>query len=421
MTHHYSVSSPSLKTPRVLMLLENCSYPRDGRVRKQATSLVEAGYRVSVIAPAARGERFHESVEGVEVYRYRAFSGASFLGYVCEYLWSTIAIFALSLLVLLRRDFDVLHLANPPDSLVVFGILYRLLGKRFIYDNHDLAPEMYELRFQGKSNRLVRRVLLLLERLSCRFADRVITTNESHRQVLATRTGISPQCITVVRNGPLLEQFLVAGGESQMAYDSRTRIVYAGVMGVQDGVDSLLRALHHLRVDLSRDDFVCLLVGDGQARQELQTMVSKLELERYVAFAGWLPDTTSVARELASADICVAPEPSNPYNDCSTVIKILEYMAAGKPVVAFDLPEHRFTAEDSALYVTPNDELEFARALVRLIDDPGLRNSMGKSGRERIERQLDWRYSVPHLLSAYGSLFPALQLIPAEVAAPIRK
>lgn len=398
--------------PRILMLLENSSYPMDVRVRREAKSLVSvAGYHVMVIAPSSPGQPQHEMIEGVRIYRYPAPPPAmSFLGYLWEYGYSMLVIFLLSLRVLMRDGFDIVHAHHPPDAFGFIGAFYRLLGKRFVLDHHDLAPELYYARFGGKGSRLVYQVLITLEEFACKVADHVITTNESYKIIEMRRSNVPEERITIVRNGPVLCDLCDTDSDpnSDLRREGRTIIGYAGVMGTQDGVDYLLRALHRVIVDLGRRDFVCILVGSGDAFPRLKSLAQQLDISDYVVFTGWLDEQPEVARYISAMDICVAPEPSDPYNDRSTAIKIMQYMAHGKPTVAFDLPEHRFTAQDAAVYARPNDELDYARQIVLLMDDPNKRKKMGKRGRERVEAELAWSHQEKHLLRAYETLNEAL-------------
>ena len=398
-----SVSAPG----RVLMLLQNNSYPQDARVRHEASALVEAGYQVTVIAPARRGQRWRETIDGVRVYRFpapRQASGA--MGYLFEYGYSMVALFALSVLVYFREGFDVVHTANPPDCLALVAAPYKLLGKRFVYDHHDLVPELYCAIFSDRGNRLMYRALLGLEKLSLRWADHVIATNESYKVMEMERGRVAEERITIVRNAPELHGRQTTEPDPGLRQKDRTIIGYVGVMGFQDGVDYLLRALHHLVRDLGRADvFLVLIGGLGSAQPSLRQLVSRLGLDEHVWFTGWVSDA-DLLRYIASADICVDPDPSNPFNDRSTMTKMMEYMAHAKPIVAFDLPEHRFTAQAAAMYVRPNDELEFARALAELMDDPARREAMGAFGYRRVSTELAWGHSAQKLVGMYRRLLP---------------
>lgn len=396
--------APPRPAPGVLMLLENNPFPQDPRVRREACSLVGAGYRVALICPAARGQPRREVVDGVRVYRFRAPRGGDGLaGYAWEFGYATAAIFALSLRVWWREGFAVVHAHNPPDTLALIGGLYKLMGKALIFDHHDLSPELYAARFDGRARPAVTLALELLERLACRLADRVLATNESYRAIEIARCGVPPARIAIVRNGPGEDLLLPAAPDAALRPPGKTVIAYVGQMGAHDGVDHLLRALRFLIFDLGRADVCCWLVGGGSAWEEMRALAARLSLGGHVHFTGWVPHG-DVARYLASADICVAPEPSNPYNDRSTAIKLMEYMAQGKPIVAFDLPEHRFSARGAARYAAPNDDAALARAIAELIDDPAARAAQGALGRERAAGALAWRYSEPHLLRAYAAL-----------------
>jgi glycosyltransferase involved in cell wall biosynthesis len=390
---------------RVLMLLENSTYPHDPRVRRESKALTEAGYRVTIICPSAPEQLWRETIEGVRVYRFPAPPPANgVLGYVWEYGYSMLAALVLSFIVFFHEGFDIIHAHSPPDTFVFVAALYKMVGKRFVFDHHDLSPEMYHARFRNHGHPFVYKMLVWLEKLSCRMADRVIATNESYKAVEMERAKVPQQRITIVRNGPELKNGRAIVPDRRLRELGKLIIGYVGAMGHQDGVDYLLRALFYLLTQFNRSDFLCVIIGgSGEARQSLKVLSSELGLNDYVWFTGWVSDEVLI-RYLSSTDICVDPDPSNAFNDRSTMIKMMEYMSVAKPIVAFDLPEHRFTAQDAALYVRPNDETEFAAALVRLMDDPGLRQRMGAFGRKRVEAELAWDYSVPNLLDAYRSL-----------------
>lgn len=397
---------------RILMLLENQTYPRDFRVRREATALIAAGYRVSLICPADPGQPQRENLNGVRVYRYPAPPSANgLLGYLWEYGFSMLAAFALSLQLFFREGFDVVHAHNPPDTFVFIAAFYKLFGKRFVFDHHDLSPEMYLARFPNRGSKPVYKVLLFLEKLTCRLADHVIATNNSYKRIEMARDGVPENRITVVRNGIELHLALARKPAHAISRDGTTIIGYVGVMGFQDGVDCLLRAFHHLVHDLGRKDFLCVLVGDGAAFNSLKNMVEQFGLTQHVLFTGMV-DQSEVSRYLSAADICVAPEPSTPYNACSTAVKVMEYMSLGKPIVAFDLTEHRYTAQEAAVYARPNDELELARLISELMDDPVRRKIMGEFGRSRIVTQLAWSFSIPLLLQAYRNVLPPPSISP---------
>ena len=324
---------------RVLMLLENSIFPHDPRVFAEAAALTGAGYQVTVICPAIPGQPLHEVLNAVRVYRFPfRTSGNGFLGYLWEYGYSMAATFILSFIVFARHGFDVVHANNPPDTFVFIAALYKLFGVRFVFDHHDLAPEMYNARFVSRSRRLIYRALVSLEKLSCRLADHVIATNESYKAMEMQRGRVPAERITIVRNGPDLDRVRIVEPDPGLRRRAQTIIGYMGAMGVQDGVDYLLRALRHLIHDLRRKDFFCVLIGPEDPAVGLPALITELGLEEYVWRTGYIPHA-DLLRYLSTADICVDPDPSNPFNDRCTMTKMMVYMALAKPIVAFDLPD----------------------------------------------------------------------------------
>ena len=390
---------------RVLMLLENAGFPADVRVRHEATSLSSAGYRVFVICPAFKSSSWHQIVNKVEVYRYPTPpASGGLLGYFWEYGYSMLAIFLLSLFVWITRGFDIIHTAQPPDTFVFIAAFYKLLGKFYVLDLHDLSPELYYARFSGKGNSKLYSILIWVEGLAFRMADHVIATNHSYKEVALRRGLVEDHRITIVRNGPDMDELRNSNLGKAVGNEGKLIIGYVGVTGVQDGVDNLIRAVYRMVHDLGRTDFSCVVVGDGSGMPVLQSLVVELDIEQYVVLTGWVGSTAEVARYLDSMDICVAPEPSDPYNKRSTAIKIMEYMAAGKPIVSSDLPEHNFTAREAAIYARPNDDLDLAKKIVELMDDPAQREAMSKKGLDRIKTELSWPFQEKKLLQAYSSL-----------------
>lgn len=386
------------------MVLENCSYLRDARAGKEARALKAHGFDVSVISPEFVRLPNRVVIDEVVVYGFPFPSFPSHtLGYLVEYTYAVIVIAVLSFFVCITRGFDIIHIANPPDCIVPVMAIYQLVGKCIIYDQHDLAPELYAVRF-SRSSAVLLRAQHWLERISYLISDHVIVTNESYKAI-ATGRGSQPDSkITIVRNGPELRQSYMLKPIPGLHEASSFVIVYAGVIGYQDGLDYLCHALAFLRDDHKRSDFSCILVGDGDALSDVKRLTSDLKLEERMRFCGWVSEADTYFGYLASADICVAPEPSNQYNDKSTFVKVIDYMFAGKPIVAFDLPETRFTAQDSATYVSANDCRQFAAALARLMDDDGLRRRMGSAGRARVQSELAWDHARPALLSVYDRL-----------------
>ena len=390
---------------RVLMLLENNPYLRDTRVKREARTLVKNGYSVTVISPKLKGESYIEHDEaGVRLYQFPIFGwGKGARGYIVEFSYALIMMSILSLWVLLRGGFDVLHAHCPPDTVFPLAIFYRLLGKKFVYDHHDLSPELYLVKFGKSEKSLVYKVLLFFEKITTRMANHVIATNESYKQVEMERDGIPEHRITIVRNGPNLDRVRESQKDQHLRQRASTILGFFGEMGPQDGVDYLLRSINKLVFELNKTDVHCVIVGRGDTLEGLESLSESLQIQQYVTFTGWVTDD-EFFRYMSTIDIGLDPDPSNPFNDRCTMIKMMEYMALEIPVVAFDLPEHRVTAKDAALYAPPNNEFEFACRIAELIDDPSLRQEMGRKGRERIEAELAWSHQAKRLLEAYESM-----------------
>jgi glycosyltransferase involved in cell wall biosynthesis len=385
---------------KVLLLVENNGFPRDFRVRREAHALRDNGFRVSVVCPREGSEPWHERLEDIDIYRFPAPpGGAGILSYAFEFGYATLAMLAVSLWVLLRRGVDVVHAANPPDTLFVIGAVFRLLGKRFVFDHHDLAPEVYLSRFDQPRRNLVYSTLKLMERCTYAVANVVIATNETYRKRAIEEGRMQPDKVFVVRNGPPLS-YQPLPPPPGLAERARHLIGYVGTIGPQDGLDCWIRAIHHLAHDLGRRDFLAVIIGDGDAMPALRSQVKNLALEPYVLFTGRLPELEA-RRHLSAVALCVQPDPSGPLNNHCTMNKLMEYMALGKATVAFDLPETRFSGGEAAVYVANDDELEFARQVNRLLDDDAERQRLGEIGRRRVSSALAWEYSVAPLVRAY--------------------
>jgi glycosyltransferase involved in cell wall biosynthesis len=407
---------------RVLMLVQN-EFPFDTRVRNESALLAGEGYDVTVICLKRKSEKFAETVQGIRVYRLprielfqKAPAGGenflkgqltkfkAFLGYIAEYAYFTLACLILSLYVAIRHGFDVIHAHNPPDTLFLVALPFKLLGKKFVFDHHDLAPELYQSRYRTRGN-IVLWGLLWAEKCSLKLADVTIATNESYKEIQIQRGGRRAEKCFVVRNGPGPDRMEVVTPSPRLRQMGKPILCYIGCLNPQDGLDYLLRALAQLTFELKRDDYYCVIMGSGDSLEDLRKMNRELGLEKQVEFTGYVSDA-DLRANLSAADICLDPDPSSPLNDVSTWIKIMEYMAYGKPVVSFDLKETRYSARDAAIYVEPNDERGFAVAIAQLMDDAQLRAKMGSSGRNRIERELQWSRVGPNLAAAYRELFP---------------
>ena len=389
---------------RVLILVENLPSPFDRRVWQEAGALRDAGYGVSIICPTGKGcEKKYEVLDDIHIWRYdlpREGEGA--FGYLLEYSVALCMTFFLSLKVLAKRGFDVIHACNPPDLFFLIGGFYKLFGRKFVFDHHDANPELYEAKFGRRD--LFWKLMSWLEKLTFRTADVSIATNESYRRIAVGRGGMAPERVFVVRSGPSLERMKIVPPVEALKKGRRYLVGYVGVMGRQEGIDYLLAAAAHLVHRLKRTDVHFGLVGGGTSLEEMKALARELRIDDYVTFTGRVSDGALLAM-LNTADVCVNPDVANEMNDISTMNKVMEYMALGKPIVQFDLAEGRFSAQAASLYAKRNDPVDLAMRISELLDDPARRAAMGAFGRRRVESELEWRYEAPKLIAAYAALW----------------
>jgi glycosyltransferase involved in cell wall biosynthesis len=407
------------KSNKVLMLVENLSVPADPRVWREACTLRQYGYQVSIICPKgeARDQESYVCIDGIHVYRYALSTTIRRTSdYMKEYTTAMLKTFGLSITVWRKHGFDVLHAANPPDTFFIIGLFYRLLGKKYIFDQHDLAPEVFHVRFQNRMKPLYS-LLKFLERCSYQTANLVITTNESQKRTALVRGHCRRGKVVVVRNGPDIDKFVPSTPEPVLKRGKRHMLAYIGVMGVQDGVEYALQALHELVYKRGREDVLLVLMGDGDQFESLKAQAHQLGLDEYTHFTGWIA-REDLMRYLTVADIGLCPDPSNELNDRSTMLKTMEYMAMSLPVVAFDLPETRYSAQDAALYAAPNRVESFVDHIEMLLDDADLRHEMGTRGRARVENELCWDRTQLNLWYAYRQLLPITDSLPGSDTGP---
>lgn len=392
-------------TNHILILVENLSVPFDRRVWQESRALTDAGYRVTVICPMGSNQdrAREETVEGVRILRYplTAATGGP-IGYLREYtqaLWHTLR---LALRVQRGDPIDVVQACNPPDLLFLIALVLRPWGTRFVFDHHDLSPELFLSRFPGRGRALYW-TTRLFERLTFAAADAVISTNESYRRIALERGKMAPDRVTVVRSAPDLRRFVRREPDEALRRGKPYLAAYLGVMGPQDGVDYALRAIAHLRDTLRRDDVHYIFMGSGDSFDDVVALSDTLGLRGVVEFTGRVSDEF-VQRCLSTADICLSPDPRNPLNDVSTMNKVVEYMAMGCPLVSFDLTEARVSAGDAALYARADDEKAFAEAIDALLGDRRRRQQMGALGRRRVREQLSWATSSRALVDFYDAL-----------------
>jgi glycosyltransferase involved in cell wall biosynthesis len=389
---------------KVLIIVENQPVPFDPRVSKEARSLHEAGYEVTVLSPRTEGyELGHEVIDGVHIYRHpMPEEGDSPLGYLREYSLALFWEFCYAWWIYLRHGFHVIQGCNPPDDIFLVALPFKLLGVKYIFDHHDANPELYLSKY-GKRG-LFYKAQVLLEKLTYRFSDVVLATNASYERLAVTRGRIAPEDVFIVRNGPDLETFCPVPSNPTRKYGKPYLVGYVGNMSIQEGLDILLDAALHIK-NLGRSDIHFTCVGDGPGLAGLRKLTRDKGLEGMVNFTGRVPDE-QLLEILSTADICVNPDKPCEMNDISTMNKIMEYMALGKPIVQFDLSEGRFSAQDAAVYAdTRNQVADFAAKILGLVENPDERRRMGEFGRRRVERELAWQHSVQNLLAAYQRAF----------------
>ena len=389
---------------RVLIIVENLPCPFDRRVWQEARTLTSAGYGVSIICPKGKGyEKSYEEIDGIAIHRHSLPVEADrWYGYAVEYLWAFFAQMFLSMRVLVGRGFDVIHACNPPDTIFLVAWFYRLFGKKFLFDHHDINPELYEAKFGRRD--FFYKLMVLLERITFKTASVSIATNESYRRIAIERGGMPPEKVFVVRSGPSLERLKILPPSPALKNGRKFLVGYVGVMGRQEGIDLLLQSARYIVKEKGRKDVHFGLVGGGTELDALKAMAQELGVADYVTFTGRVPDAELIAM-LNTADVCVNPDVANEMNDKSTMNKIMEYMALGKAIVQFDLTEGRFSAQEASLYARKNDPVDMADKILSLLDDEDRRRSMGNFGRLRVANELSWDHEVPKLLTAYEAVF----------------
>jgi glycosyltransferase involved in cell wall biosynthesis len=386
--------------PSTLLLVENASVPSDPRVWPEATSLRRAGWEVVVVCPTSfprESERF-EIVDGIEIHRFQgADSAGGAVGFVREYALALVRMRETVRRLARTHRFDIVHTATPPDVLLLTARSLRRRGARTILDHHDLSPELFEAKYGSRG--LFHAGLRAFERVGFALADVVIATNDSFREIAIERGRKRPEDVFVVRNGPDPTIFRPIPGDDTVRRGATHVLGFVGVMGRQDGVLEAVQALAALR--RMRTDWRAVFVGAGEVAAEAEKLTVSLGLADTIDFVGFVADRQRLVRLIATCDVCLSPEPPNELNRRSTLIKVAEYMAVGKPVVAFDLRETRATAGEAAVYAATPGPNAYAREIDALLDDPDRRQRMGELGRRRVVEMLSWSHSEQHLLAAY--------------------
>ena len=389
----------ALRGRRILIIVENLPVPFDRRVWLEAQTLKSYGAEVTIICPTAKDyDQLEETIDGIRIYRHKLYEASSTLGYIREYVSAVASETWLAWKVFWGPGFDTIHACNPPDLIFLVALPFKLLKRKFVFDHHDLNPELFEAKYNKRG--LLWRALVWMERLTFLSANVSIATNESYRKIAIERGRMKPENVYIVRSGPNLKRFKPLPPNPSHRNGRKYLVGYVGVMGEQEGIDILLAAVDYIVHKLRREDIHFCLIGSGPRREDLKKLSVGLGLCSYVTFSGRVSDQ-EMLEILSTADVCVNPDRVNPMNDLSTMNKIMEYMAVSKPIVQFDVVEGRVSAQGASLYATKNDPIDMAEKLIELIDDPERRKAMGREGYERVVRELSWQSQIPALIAAY--------------------
>lgn len=389
------------KNRSILIIVENLPLPFDRRVWQECLALKDAGYKVSVICPMGRGfEGAYEEIQGVHIYRHSLpHEGAGVMGYVFEYSWALFWEFRLAFKIWRKHGFDIIQACNPPDLIFLVGLFFKVfMGKKFIFDHHDINPELYVAKFGRKD--FFYRLMIVLERLTFMTSDYSIATNESYRRIAIERGRMDPGRVVVVRSGPSLERLKIVPANPFWKKGRKNMVGYVGVMGRQEGLDHLLEAIRILVMDKKRQDTQFVLVGGGTELEGMKELCHKLGLSDFVIFTGRVEDSVLI-EVLNTADVCVNPDLANEMNDKSTMNKIMEYMTLGKPIVQYDLTEGRYSAGKASVYAEPNNIQDFAEKIAFLLDNPEVAKRMGSLGYKRVCNELHWGIESKKYLNLY--------------------
>ncbi|MEM8726150.1 MAG: glycosyltransferase family 4 protein [Pseudomonadota bacterium] len=394
------IEGEPLKGKHVLIVVENLPLPFDRRVWQEARTLKAAGAHVSIICPTGKGfEKRFEVIEGVEIHRHPLpLEAKGALGFLLEYgaalFWETV----LAWKIHFKRRIDVIQGCNPPDLIFLVAAPFKLFGVKYIFDHHDINPELYEAKFEKRG--FFWQLMRIFEKLTFSFADVSIATNESYKAIAVERGGMPPEKVHVVRSGPDLSRLKLVPPVDDWKNGREHMVGYVGVMGEQEGIDLLIDAVEHLVREKGREDIQFVLVGGGPALDDLKSLTADKGLADFITFTGRAPDQ-ELFEVLSTMALGVNPDRVNAMNDKSTMNKIMEYMSLEKPMVQFDVTEGRFSAQDASLYAKPNDSIDLADKIVELVDDPERRAAMGAYGRKRVVEELNWQHQIDPLLAAY--------------------
>lgn len=393
---------------KVLIIVENLPSPFDRRVWQEATALRDNGAVVSIICPTGKGyEKKFEIIDDIAIYRHslpKEADGAA--GYLLEYTAALFWEFVLAVKCLFTRGFDVIHACNPPDLIFLVALPFKLLGKKFLFDHHDINPELYEAKFGRKD--FLYKVMLFLERRTFKSAKVSIATNESYKKIAISRGSKNPEDVFVVRSGPSLDRLKIIPPIPELKKGRKYMVGYVGVIGKQEGLNYLVEAAEYIVKVKKRMDVHFICVGGGTELEKIKDMTKEKGVEEYFTFTGRVSDQ-KLLEALNTADVCVNPDEYNEMNNKSTMNKIMEYMALAKPIVQFDMEEGKFSAQEASLYAKRNDSIDMARKILELLDDPERCRVMGEYGYYRVKNELEWEFEKENLYKAYRKLFKIIQ------------
>jgi glycosyltransferase involved in cell wall biosynthesis len=400
-----------VRRKHILFIVENNSVPKDIRVWSEALTAKECGYEVTVISPKGRKSTLkYEKMDGIDIYRHpMPVEAAGKFGFVFEYLNAFFWELLLSVCIFVKKPFQIIHSANPPDHIFLIALLFKIFGTNYVFDHHDISPENYLAKFGRKD--IFYKILLLMEKLTFKTADIVISTNESYKKIAIGRGNKQKDDVFVVRNGPDLSRVIFMPPNDELKDGFDHLVAYVGVIGKEESIDNLLSSVDYIVNGKGIQNIKFVIVGTGTCWEEMVDLSLKMGLSRYVCFTGYIP-YKEFYEILSTADVCVNPEFANAFTDKSTMVKIMDYMVFGKPIVQFDVTEGRVTAGESAIYVEKNDVIEFAEAIIDLLNDSEKRRKIGEIGRKRIIEKLNWENQRLNLERAYKYL----EYLPPETA-----
>jgi len=391
---------------KVLIIVENLPIPFDTRVWQEARTLVSNGYIVSVICPKGKGyTKEYEILEGVHIYRHDLPNeGNGFIGYVKEYFTALKEQYRLAKKIYKEIGFDVIQGCNPPDNIYLVAKRFKKYGVKYVFDHHDICPELFYAKFKKKG--FLYKSQLWLERNTFKNCDMAFVTNESYKKIAIGRGKMDPNKVFILRSGPNLERLKIQPPIPEVKRGKRFMVGYLGVIGQQEGIEYLIEAAKYLKEVKGRNDIFFGIVGGGPHLEVLKKKAAQMKMNDMVEFTGRVSDDVMLDY-LNTSDVCVNPDEYNEMNDKSTMNKILEYMALGKPIVQFDLTEGKYSAGEASLYAKPNDFIDLAEKILDLLNDEDKRGYMGQYGRDRIVNQLSWDHTSKALLNGYDKLFNA--------------